>query len=935
MASLPIVFVHLATCGVLATVAAGSGSQQLPGLRQAASVTRDTRGTAHIRAQNERDLFYLHGWIQAEDRLWHMDFLRRQASGTLAEMLGPEVLSIDVDLRTLGLRRAAERSWSVLSPRAQAAVDAFSDGVNAWTDANPLPPEYGALELTRIEPWDPLDSLAILELIGFGLAFTLDIDATVALVSYVQAGSVLGFDGGALFTEDLWRSAPFDLRATVPDALGTAPLTANFAGLDWKSDLAARASFLRPEALELGQDYMRRLRDNPYLRNLFDKERRAGSNEWVIAPAKSRTGASLLANDPHLSASLPAVFYSVHLTGGTLDVQGETFPGLPVVIVGHNKYVTWGATTSSLDVTDTYQEQLVPDPTSPSGLSSLYMGNLEPVIPIPESYSMNRFDGVPDNIVPVPPTLGLPPVTLILPRRNQGPIVSLDPGSGVALSVQYAGFAGTRELDCFLALNEARNFDEFRMGLQYFDVGSQNIAYCDVKGKIAYFTTAEAPIREDLQNSTVHGLPPRFIRDGQGGNEWLAVQNPQPGQALPYEILTADEMPHFVDPPVGWFENANNDPLGVTFDNDPYNQVRPGGGLFYLDSLYDSGLRAARVHRLCKDVFDANAKMSTLRMREIQDDTVARDAEVFVPYLVQALANAQAPAASPLLAALAAEPRIVEAAHRLLHWDFTHPTGIPEGWDAGDVAGQLSPPSAAEVETSIAATLFNVWRAYAVRNIIDAPLAPYGLPLADGELRALRHLLDTFDTGLGVGASGIDFFAVAGIGDPYERRDYLLLSSLADTLDALASAAFDAAFHGSTQQSDYRWGYLHRIVFAHPLGEPYTVPSAAGPIPPPLPGLAGLPVDGGYGIDAAFFASRAYDADAYMFSAGPARRVVMEGRPKGMHGTYVIPGGTNGEFFSPFYVNLLPYWLTNEAETLLFKLRDILDNGGTTTHYEP
>jgi penicillin amidase len=89
------------------------------------------------------------------------------------------------------------------------------------------------------------------------------------------------------------------------------------------------------------------------------------------------------------------------------------------------------------------------------------------------------------------------------------------------------------------------------------------------------------PIREDLQAGVVTGLPPFFIRSGPGGNEWLALQHPQPNQAVPYEILPAAEMPHIVNPPAGWLVNCNNDPVGNTLDNDPLNQLRPGGGIYY------------------------------------------------------------------------------------------------------------------------------------------------------------------------------------------------------------------------------------------------------------------------------------------------------------------------------------------------------------------
>ena len=193
----------------------------------------------------------------------------------------------------------------------------------------------------------------------------------------------------------------------------------------------------------------------------------------------------------------------------------------------------------------------------------------------------------------VPAGGAIPPATLIVPRRNNGPIIQLDRGAGTALSVQYTGFSATRELDTFLIWDDARNLDDFRRGLEFFDVGGQNWAYTDVEGNIAYFTSAELPLREDLQAGTVNGLPPFFIRNGTGGNEWLPARNPQPGQAIPYEILPYEEMPQTVNPPAGFFVNANNDPAGVTLDNDPLNQTRPGGGIFYLNPATTASAAAA------------------------------------------------------------------------------------------------------------------------------------------------------------------------------------------------------------------------------------------------------------------------------------------------------------------------------------------------------
>ena len=122
-------------------------------------------------------------------------------------------------------------------------------------------------------------------------------------------------------------------------------------------------------------------------------------------------------------------------------------------------------------------------------------------------------DGIEDNLAS-PPAGSVPAATLIVPRRKNGPIVQLDLAAGRGISVQYTGFSGTREVDALYTWNHARNLDDFRRGLQWFDSATQNFAYADIRGNIAYFAASEVPLRKDRQTGTVAGPPPWFIRSG-------------------------------------------------------------------------------------------------------------------------------------------------------------------------------------------------------------------------------------------------------------------------------------------------------------------------------------------------------------------------------------------------------------------------------------
>jgi penicillin G amidase len=938
------------------------------------TVIRDRDGIVHISAGSDYGLFYAQGWAHARDRLFQMDFRRRQASGTLAELLGEGALPSDVQMRTVGLRRAAERSLPLLSQRARTGLQAYADGVNAWVRGHQLPPEYAALELGRFPPWSATDSIVIGKLIAFGLSFDLtELDLTPTLLAYVQAGVAGGFDGAKLFSEDLFRSQPFSDASTVPDAtgrgprsaaaraddLGTPPDAAAAPGPEGAGDATAggperaepgpaadgqaadssrsgaasrlAAAMTAPATIErlqaaarLASRYTERAREAPLIAQALDASKAQGSNEWGVAARHSTTGAPLIANDPHLGLDAPSTFYPNHLRltrggRGGMNVTGETFAGTPGVILGHNADISWGATTNPADVTDVYLERVTFDASSPSGLATVHQGRNEAILPIVEVYRQNNpGNGKRDDLALVPPSAQVPPVTLIVPRRNNGPLLELDLAEGTALSVQYTGFSGTRELDTFLTWSRAEDLGDFRKGLETFDVGSQNWAYADRDGNLAYFTSAEIPIREDLQAGTVRGLPPFLVRDGTGGNEWLGVQRRQPGQAVPYEVLPASEMPHVVNPPAGFFVNANNDPAGTTLDNDPLNQLRPGGGIYYLNPGYD-GIRGGRVTELLRARL-ARGKVSRADLEAIQADVGLLDAEFFVPYINRAM-DAARRSGNPALRQLAQDPALAEAAGRLRGWDLTTPTGIQQGYDAADVDGKLRPPSGREVASSVAATIYAVWRSELIRAVIDSRLAMLGnLPRPDDDraLAAIRNLLEQYGTRGGSGASGVNFFDVPGVSDPAERRDLVLLRALATALERLAGPEFAPAFNRSSDQDDYRWGKLHRLIIDHPLGGRFNVPPAGGAFPQPLPGLPGIPTDGAFGVvDASYHNARADTASEFTYGSGPARRYVVSAGRHGMTAESSLPGGVSGVPGNDFYLNLLRGYLTNDTYRVL------------------
>lgn len=903
------------------------GRADIPGLRAVATVVRDVDGVPHLKATNAHDLFFLQGWVHADDRLFQMDVTRRRASGTLAELIGSSALAGDVQLRTFGLRRTAERTFSVLSPETQEALRAYADGVNTWIGRNKLPSQYAAVQVTKVEPWTVVDSMVVSKALAFSLSFDLDIDRTTAVGAYQKAG----FDGPTAVFGDLFPFAPFNPATPVIDS-STRPAQRT------TGDRSPRGATVSDAAARLAADYLKQAEQAPMIADALNRDKDRGSNSWVISGRHTDTGRPILASDPHLGLDAPATFHPIELDGAGYDVQGDSVPGTPFVVLGQNRTMAWGATMNPLDVTDTFVEQIRQDPNSPSGLSTVYKGALEPIVAIDETYRTNaRTPGQQDAITTVPAGGAIPAKTFIVPRRNNGPLVTVNLSAGTALSVQYAGFSPTREIDSSRLMDRARSVEDFRDALQFFDVGSQNWTYADVRGNIAYFTSGEAPIREDLQAGTITGNPPYLLRDGTGGNEWLPVRNPQPNQSLPYEILPFNELPQVVNPPAGFVVTANNDPAGNTLDNNLVNQVRAGGGIYYLGVVYN-GFRAGRITDMVRAAI-ARGRITTADVITMQADVTAIDGQFFAPRIAAALDRATR-SSTPQLAALARDPRIVEAVGRLSRWNNTYPTGIPEGYDGSDRDGTLSAPSRQEIDNSVAATLYALWRGRFAGNVIDKHVgqisAQLPLPGDSDTIEALKQFLVDFDTRKGIGRSGIDFFAVPGIADAADRRDFLILSSVGDALTLAAGENFAAAFGRSTDQSTYRWGKLHRVTLNSVAGAPFSIPSQGNRFTSPLPGLPGIPFDGGVNVpDVAAHSIRADRPEGFVATQGPNRRFVAQPTAIGMRSVNSLPGGASEDLGSKFEQNLLGRWLTNDTYPVRLYPRDLLGAVDSVTVYLP
>jgi penicillin amidase len=895
------------------------------------------------------DILRVQGYLHARDRFFQMDRRRRAASGTLAELTGDfNDLFVDAEIRLLGLRAAAEREAEILNAREQQLFQAYADGVNAWLASNPLPSEYAELEIGSVPGWEIVDTLLVVKGFVANLTNFSEPRGTALLADFEAAGNAQGFDGRALFEEDVAGISPMDPAATVPDAGGTVPFLAS---------AAPRQEPLSPSIVAAAHRY-RDLGQLPASRSTLEGSGgTGGSNVWGVADWRSAGGAPMVASDPHLELTAPSVLYEIHLRVAgdplfrNLNLSGSSIVGIPMVVApGQNDHIAWGSTTFLADTVDYFSDRLVRgDPSCPVRLCIDSAGERHPVEEHSETYRFNLVgDGAFDNLMDFTAVIAsqAPEAVHVLsvPFRSFGPIVEVDdrsvvddsgnsPAETTVLTLQWTGLHGLRSARALVGWVSARDVWQLGEALRFFGVPLHWVV-ADNGGNVAYFASGDLPLRADLEAGQALGGGPRRIRDGSGPSNWIPdplyaqgqrVPPYSQGQSIPFLVIPAKEMPQIVNPPAGFVVSANNDPVGTQLDNDVLNQFRPSspGSIYYLGPTRFPGLaaflglRAGRITQLLREKIEASEKISLDDMKRFQGDTQLLDAELLVPFLLTAHENARRTGAPAELAALGGDPEIAEAVARVAAWDFSTPTGIPEGYDAADLDGLRDPVvSPEEADHSVAATLYSVWRGQLLDDVTNSRLVELGLPgiFFATALRNVHQLLSQ-NPFSGVGVSGVDFFPEPAALAAGDRRDVALLQALRDVLDALAGPRFAAAFANSTSQDDYRWGKLHRISFEHRLGGARSIPTAAG-FEDLAPQLRGLARDGGFEtVNVAGADSVNRDADGFLFSFGAAFRLVAAPGhrrvgPAAVLGFASVPGGSSDDANDPLYASQLERWLT-------------------------
>jgi penicillin amidase len=308
--------------GVLAGDGTPEGTLAGLGVTQPVAIVRDSRGIPHVRAQNERDLFFAEGYLQATDRLFQLDLYRRLIQGRLSEILGNLTLRTDEEARTFDVEAIAQAQLTALPAAERVDLDAFAAGVNAAIRTRPLPPEFRVLAY-RPEPWQARDSL----LTSFATVLALtDSWDDVALRSDVLAAVGPGARDAFFPISD----PAYDRPATGGPSAPVAPLPA----------LKVRY----PDAA-------------PLYVAAADARAGAGSNEFAAGAATTATHRALLANDPHLELRIPGVWWLADLAAPGYHAAGATLAGVPGVVLGHNAHLAWGATNGTVASVRVYRER--------------------------------------------------------------------------------------------------------------------------------------------------------------------------------------------------------------------------------------------------------------------------------------------------------------------------------------------------------------------------------------------------------------------------------------------------------------------------------------------------------------------------------------------------------------------------------------------------
>jgi penicillin amidase len=542
---------------------------ELNGLHDTVRIVWDDRRVPHIFAANSHDIFFAQGYCVARDRLWQLDFQARAAAGRLSEVIGARTLELDRLHRRIGLGVSAELVMrnTLTNPLMCDATEAFCDGVNAWVnnlDERHFPVEFKILDY-QPEEWTSLKSALIFANFSLTLSFS-STDAALTNVRKVLGDSVVS----SLYPDILPFVDPVIPRGT---PWGFVPLSVQSPASGKTSARPSRAG-----SVKTPPDRASNVEEAPGQQEVF-----RGSNNWAVSGSRTASGRPILCNDPHLSLTLPSIWYEVQLVSPGMNVYGVSSPGAPGVLIGFNKRIAFGETNAGSDVLDWYEITF-----RDSSLGEyLHDKQWRPTSKRIEVIGVRGGPSVVDTVV----------------YTHHGPVVAR-PGerltdqripSGHAM--RWTALDSTNAVDAFLKINMAGTYDEFVRALAGFDSPAQNFVYADVVNNIAIWHNGKMPLRWKDQG--------KFLCDGTDpADEWQGW-------------VPRSHLPHVLNPPRGFVSSANQPPADSTY---PY----------YLGWTYAGFERSTRINERLRGV----QRATVVDMMALQKDIVNPRAEKALPVLL-------------------------------------------------------------------------------------------------------------------------------------------------------------------------------------------------------------------------------------------------------------------------------------------------------------
>jgi len=541
--------------------AGASGPGEVPNPYGHAEVTYDDEGVPHVTADNERALYFAVGYLQARDRLFQMDLQRRSMNGTLSEVAGNATLESDRFHERMGFREAAEATWRQLRDTDHGAkLRAFSSGVNRYVETRPLPLEF---RLNDYEPreWTPVATLLVGQQISWQLSGGFaDLEAATVRRKLPEATD--------LYPRQLDHDAAI-IEADRPGQSWTPSENATSGG----SDTAAVGAVYEGVRQFAGAGGL-------------------GSNNWAVSGDHTESGRPLLANDPHLLLQAPPVWYEMRLSAPDLDVRGVGFPGIPFVILGTNREVSWGVTNVGADVTDFYTYEWRDG-------EYWYDGQWR------EPTSETRELGV----------SGGENETITVRKTVHGPLIERE---GQRVAVAWTGLTAQNQSLAIDKLTHADSLADVKNALRDFHVPAQNFVAADRDGtEIRYYPAGKYPVRR-IDDEAVRG--DRVFNGSAGHGEW-AGYTPF-GRSTWEGFVPFEAIPHLEDP--AFVGTANQ---RVVDD--------PG---FYVGTSrnFASPYRGARVYQLLEEHVDSDEPVTMADLKDMQRDTHSLAAEAFTPMILNA-----------------------------------------------------------------------------------------------------------------------------------------------------------------------------------------------------------------------------------------------------------------------------------------------------------